>query len=137
MKHHALEETKQSIIHTYCLADDVAADTAFTAHIVRPQAGGNDGVVELATDGTILPAGVIHHPGCQSAFKAGDGVAVIRTGKVKVIVSGAIAYGDPVTATAGGQAAVAAAGDYIIGYAASSAANAGECVAVELNIGLL
>lgn len=133
MKHQALEETKQSIIHTYCLASDVADDTAYTAHIVWPKAGGDDGIVELAADGSVLPAGVIHHPGCKKAFKAGDGVAVIRTGKVKVIASGAIAYGDPIVAVAG-QAAVGAAGDFIIGYAASSAANAGECIAVELNI---
>lgn len=136
MAHEAVEETKQSIIHTYCLSAEVVDDTAYTAHIVIPTAG-QDGQVELAADGTVLPSGVIHHPGCKKAFKAGDAVAVIRTGKVKVIASAAIAYGDPVTATAGGQAAVGAAGDYIIGYAASSATVAGQCIAVELNIGLI
>ena len=133
MAHEAVEETKQSIIHTYCLSADVLDDTAYTAHIVRYSAG-NDGQVELAADGSLALTGVIHHKGCKNAFKAGDAVAVVSTGKILVVASGAIAAGDPITALAG-QAAVAAAGDFILGYAVSSATAAGEVVAVELNTG--
>jgi len=132
---HVYEETKQSIIHTYCIASDAAPDTYFAACIVKPvNAVGADGQVELAVDGKSTFAGVIHCPGRKRAYLAGDAVAIIRTGTVKVTSGGVVKHGDAITADANGKGVVAGAGDHIIGYARNTINAAGECIAVELNI---
>jgi len=130
------EETKQSIIHTYCVVADAAVDTYFAGCIVKPvNATGGAGQVELATDATALYAGVIHCPGRKHGYKAGDAVAIIRTGTVLIPAgAGGILPGDAIIADANGKGIKGTAG-CILGYARNEVTNAGEYITVELNIG--
>ncbi len=72
-----------------------------------------EGEVTKAVDATVAYAGVV----CQPKVVAlGDSTDVQQTGTAKVLIGGAVAYGDTLIADANGMAVQGAAG-YVIGVA--------------------
>jgi hypothetical protein len=84
--------------------------------------------VAPAVDGAALPYGVT-----MAAILDGFAGDVQIHGRAIVEASGVIALGAKVTGAAGGKAATAAAGNYIIGEAASPSTADGQLFEVDLN----
>lgn len=93
----------------------------------------SDGAVVLATAGTDIPLGIaIIEAGYNDAtgkesgkVAAGDDVDIQIKDIGFVIASAAIKKGQEVTATTGGKAKAAAAGDYVLGVALNTVASGG------------
>lgn len=100
----------------------------------------NDGDVVVATNGTkpfvgiaLIEAGINDISGAESGKVAeGDDVDILVKDIGYVIAGAAIAKGAELTATTGGKATTASAGDYVIGIALSAATAAGEYVRVQV-----
>ena len=100
----------------------------------------NDGNVVVATNGTkpivgiaIIEAGINDISGVESGkVAAGDDVDIQIKDIGYVIASAAIAKGAEVTATTGGLAKTASAGDFVIGIALSAATAANDYIRVQV-----
>lgn len=120
----AYNETKIGEIQNYTVDPDALAAIAEA----RIAYSSGEGYVDVAVDGSVPLAGVT-----LDAADVEKRVDVQSGGIARVEAGETIAVNDNITAGAGGKAAVASAGDWIIGQAKTAGGN-GEFVSVQLEL---
>jgi hypothetical protein len=115
---------------SYAITDLITENKEATVAVAKHQLVVDDAAVDhgvaLGVDGSVPVIGVTR---CSAGV--GERIDVLTMGVFPVKLGAAVTAGDPITADANGEGAVAAAGDYAVGFAITSGV-VGEIIPVRV-----